>query len=264
MLGILNMFKGLSKAAVFTIFVLASFCSFAQSSTEQKLFFERPTIVQFNEFIKQSLLSATTKQNMGKALVFYATAFRLHPSLSKEVIANFANYDLSTQELLYSGLVAANIDLPSKFKSQHESTKIYQVRDVVSAKFNNKYTTMLELENNMHLVDLHWAAFYASGDPLYIEKILKFLTAHSELTKDISREYTNRDMLKDMLRHMDVDQSAIDYDDLINAAKEHKIIYQVMGHKTVSWSIRSNANTYSSVNKTIEKLCNKNKKLETW
>ncbi len=260
------MYKRLSKVAILTAFALSlaltSFCSIADGKKEQQLFFENPTIAKFNNLVNIASSAGVSSSdiNKDKFIVFCSEAFKANPALYKEVISHFTSYDLSTQELLYSALVSSNVDLPLQFKEKHKAIKIRIAKDVATINFIEPYSTKSDLKSNMDIADLHWAAYHASGDPLFLKKILKFSANHSALVKDISYEYTNREYLRKLSAESGNSQ-AISDDDLIRVEKEQNITYQVMGYRTISWSIWSNAAMYKIVNKTIEQLLKEDKSL---
>lgn len=217
--------------AIACLFAISSNACGEFTAPDKKLqvFYQQPN---YSDLIY--ITSEVTKENddmytFSMMQIFTALAIDSHPEYIQEIVDNFSKYSDKEKYLLYMSLSSADQE-----KAITQINTKYKYKKPIKKNF--KVSSVKKLESNTsEQIDIIWAAYYATGQNLYLEKILTFL---SENTLDASANFKFYDIQPGQ---------------------------QVSGSQTINpvvsaalWSLESNRKNVPEIDKTVDALIQKN------
>ena len=175
----LGQFKGQAQAA-------------GQCSDRFMVFYQAPTYADFIQLTS----SAIEKRDDFIFYDFATLVLKQHPNYADQVVSSFSTYSALEKNLLYRSLIASgNTPAAEQIHRKYGYTGFgapsHSVEEIES----------LQINDDPAKLDQAWAAFAATGEKKYLDKIMNYINADRELLA-IALELENRDQTNTFLKEL--------------------------------------------------------------
>lgn|SRR3990167_611763 len=255
----------LNLSSVIFILISSSNASAAPASfaAEQELqtFYHHP---DFSNFIRiTSVIVNNYPKRSDLLLTFSTMVVDAHPDYLKKISEGFSKYSSKEKQLLFSTLIAtANSDVLSKV-DQNNVIK-------TPPKYTSKTIKELKINDDPDNLDRAWAAYFATGNNEYLQKIIQYINA-DDFILIASYELVNRKYLCQFINHLNnsscQNQSN---EDIVNSIKKRypkdaeKMLNKTAVVASSLWSLESNRRQDKFIDNEIQNIMNGNKNLDYW
>ena len=265
--------KNILKALTMIIAGLSMMVTYANQSTlpasakisvsakqELQTFYQQPTFLKFIQL-------TSDMNNQGRSnnllLTFSAMVIDKHPDYAKKIAENFPNYSSNEKALLFKALTASDSKNTINFINNS-----YHYKTDIEPQFTVKTTNTLKINDNPDNLDRLWAAYFATGDDIYLLKMIRYINTDNFMLI-VAYEMVNRKYLCEFVKHLN-NSACQPNTDLIKAIeKQYPNNSKQMLQKTAVvastlWSLESNRHQDKFMDKKIKQIFDKNTELDYW
>lgn len=200
---------------------------------DMQVFYKKPSFERFMKITEDLAKFHEDRKINSGAVIFTMLALEKHPDFPAKVVPTFEKLAQNQKILLYTGLVGAGQDkeaasIVKQYHYTHPLTVNLKATQISELELLKSLKTTEELEQQIRIIDYLWAAFFATGDEKYLQKMLDYLLSNKTF---LSLEWDEKLTFSQLL-----DKTAIG---------------------TLLWSINSNTCQDAALKKTVIALAQK-------
>lgn len=257
-----SLFSSITLIFISSNKVYASTDSVSTAAQESQTFYHQP---YFAKFIRITTGESVNNPRPDLSLIFSTMVVDKHPDYLKKISENFSKYSSEEKQLLFSTLIATgNVKALNK-QDQHYAA-------ITAPNFTPKAIKSLEVNDSPDNLDRIWAAYFATGDDKYLQKIIQYINSNDFLLI-ISYEIVNRNFLCNIVKHSDnqrADNPVCQTRDIINSIKQkypknaEKMHFKAVVMASALWSLESNRRQDHLIDNKIKLIVKNNQNLDYW
>jgi len=226
-----------------------------------------PQLVQANKDLANSLSQEINqddkKRYLDIATFFIAQVLKKHPDYIAMYAKNFSMLSFYEKAIFLRGIRSAGI--------KHELLSSISDKKMMELVNDPDLITLSDLS---HLqpkeggdLDFFWVSFFATGDEIYIRKIVEILNRDDEILF-VAYEWLNREQMAEMLSSLG-EKTSPNYSDLqkhieMQSKKRKDYRSQVSIGVAALWSLDANARQDPTIAQIIQKIIKDDPSLDYW
>ncbi len=208
-----------------------------------------------------------TLQNPDMIITFISMAIVSHPDYANKIHDHFASYPTNTKTLLFNSLLASgHKNIATSITEKYHFSTGENFRNCADDLNNLTLPDMIKQEETFDVLDILWSAYFATGNSLYLQKLLEYINA-DPVYLIIGYEMLNRDFTCNMMRKFSKEDASknpiCEMDDVKKAIKKYSPSNYEKGFKRADcvraaiWSMDSNRHQDPTIDAKVKEIFHK-------